>query len=270
MNLTLFLVGLTIAVSALEALVIRHADDQRGRRWGTNTALMVFGSVLGSLLLGTLALTLPTMLRGLGVGVFAIWQLPAPVLWVVGFLLVDVLEYAWHRLSHQVPWLWRLHAVHHADPHVDASTTFRAHPLHALATTAYLLLVLVTLGLPPEVVLLRTAIGGVLGILQHTDLAWLPAKWDRAAAWLICTPRLHRLHHSRDARYFGSNYGGLLSFWDRMFGTLKLPAVGAPAQSDFGLGTMPPERAARLWPTLLQPFTRQSSPLEAAETKKGG
>lgn len=259
MNLTLFLIGLTVAVSALEALVVRHADDQRGRRWGTNVALMIIGSVLGSLLLGTLALTLPTMLRGLGVGVFAMWPLPAAVLWLVGFLLVDVLEYAWHRLSHQVPWLWRLHAVHHADPHVDASTTFRAHPLHALATTMYLLLVLITLGLPPEVVLLRTAIGGVLGILQHTDFVWLTEKWDRAAAWLICTPRLHRLHHSSDARFFGSNYGGLLSLWDRMFGTLQLPATGAPTQSDFGLETMPPERAARLWPTLLQPFVRQSS-----------
>jgi sterol desaturase/sphingolipid hydroxylase (fatty acid hydroxylase superfamily) len=47
--------------------------------------------------------------------------------WIVAFLLLDLTFYYWHRANHVWPWLWRFHNVHHVDPDLDASTSFRFH-----------------------------------------------------------------------------------------------------------------------------------------------
>ena len=51
---------------------------------------------------------------------------------VAGFLLLDFLQYAMHRCQHAVPFLWRLHALHHSDPDVDVTTSVRHHPVEYL------------------------------------------------------------------------------------------------------------------------------------------
>jgi len=47
---------------------------------------------------------------------------------VAAFVILDLFSYAMHRLEYRIEFLWRLHAVHHADPIVDASTGVRQHP----------------------------------------------------------------------------------------------------------------------------------------------
>ena len=47
-----------------------------------------------------------------------------------------MIVYWQHRLFHKVPFLWRLHKVHHADVHVDSSTALRFHPVEIMASIA--------------------------------------------------------------------------------------------------------------------------------------
>ena len=44
--------------------------------------------------------------------------------WAITIVCLEFLGYCWHRLSHAVPWLWRIHAVHHSDVDVDARNLF--------------------------------------------------------------------------------------------------------------------------------------------------
>jgi len=39
---------------------------------------------------------------------------------------MDLTFYYWHRLNHTLPWLWRFHCVHHIDPDLDVTTSFRS------------------------------------------------------------------------------------------------------------------------------------------------
>ena len=60
-------------------------------------------------------------------GLLHIVPLPFPVQFAMGFLLLDLTFYYWHQLNHAVPLLWRFHNVHHIDPDLDVSTSFRFH-----------------------------------------------------------------------------------------------------------------------------------------------
>ncbi len=57
---------------------------------------------------------------------------PALVAWVGSVLALDLAVYAQHVVMHKVPWLWRLHRVHHADVDLDVTTGVRFHPLEYL------------------------------------------------------------------------------------------------------------------------------------------
>src|SRR6185436_5794693 len=53
--------------------------------------------------------------------------LPPAVRAALAFALLDLAFYYWHRLNHEVPVLWRFHNVHHCDPDLGVSTSFRFH-----------------------------------------------------------------------------------------------------------------------------------------------
>ena len=55
---------------------------------------------------------------------------------------------------------------------------------------------------------------------HHANVA-LPGTLDRALRWIVVTPGMHKLHHSRDVREQSSNFTAFLSIWDRLFGTFR-------------------------------------------------
>jgi len=162
--------------------------------------------------------------------------LPGPVLFVAAFLLVDFFTYVFHRLSHGIPGLWRLHAIHHADEHVTAATGQLHHPLETVASYVFLLFLYVVLGVPVVVAIMYGLVYSVHNGFAHADIR-LPKRVDRALRWVIVTPDLHRTHHSMDLSEGNSNFGQVFTLWDRLFGTYvdrpKLPErelqMGLPA-----------------------------------------
>jgi sterol desaturase/sphingolipid hydroxylase (fatty acid hydroxylase superfamily) len=152
--------------------------------------------------------------------VFNLGRLPWPdwLIFITAFLVVDLLNYVFHRLSHLIPWLWRLHAIHHSDEHVSAVTGQLHHPLEVVASYVFLLLAYVVLGMPVIAAIIYGLVFAIENAFAHADIR-LPARVDRWLRWVIVTPDLHRTHHSTVLREGNSNFGQVFTIWDRMFGT---------------------------------------------------
>ncbi|MGB3541654.1 sterol desaturase family protein, partial [Rubrivirga sp.] len=147
--------------------------------------------------------------------------LPLWVRIVAAFLLIDVWMYAWHRLNHRVPFLWRLHRVHHSDAQMDVTTASRFHTGEIVLSSILRIGVIAALGVSAwELVLYETAMFAVVQF-HHSNLGVSPGL-DRALRAVIATPAMHKVHHSRWQPETDSNYGSLFSWWDRLFNSFRM------------------------------------------------
>ena len=173
------------------------------------------------------------------------WPLAVQV--VVGLVVVEFGLYWAHRLSHEWPFLWRFHAVHHSVERLWFFNTGRFHLVDTVVSLVFGQILLVLAGAPGDVVIWTGAVTAFIGILTHCNV-------DMRTGWLdyvFNTPRLHRWHHSRDPREGNSNYGENLMLFDLLFGTYLRPERRPPA--DIGIdGPMPSGFLGQL----AQPFRR--------------
>lgn len=137
---------------------------------------------------------------------------------VTGFLLLDLLAYLTHRCEHALPFLWRFHALHHSDTDLDMTTAVRHHPVEYVFSSCSQWLVLILLDIPAVVLLCHVVVCFGMAAATHGNLR-LPAQLERWLRPAIITTDLHRLHHSTVPAEASSNYGSVLSIWDRLFGT---------------------------------------------------
>ncbi|MEW6730330.1 MAG: sterol desaturase family protein [Acidobacteriota bacterium] len=136
--------------------------------------------------------------------------------WVVAFFGVDFCYYWWHRLSHQVNFLWAVHVVHHQSEDYNLAVALR-QAWFSNITGFFFYLPLALLGIHPLVFItinsfstlyqfwIHTRAIGKLGALEH----------------IINTPSLHRVHHGRNYKYIDKNHGATLMIWDKLFGTYQ-------------------------------------------------
>lgn len=150
---------------------------------------------------------------------FLVPAMPLAVQMIVGLLLLDLVG-AWlaHWVEHKTPLLWRLHLVHHSDTHIDTTTANRHHPGESVVRFVFTLLAVVVTGAPMWMVFLYQSLSVVLSQFNHANIA-LPPALDRALAWVIVSPDMHKVHHHYVLPYTDSNYGNVFSMWDRVFGT---------------------------------------------------
>jgi len=192
-------------------------------------AYYFFGGTLTALLL---MLVSPSLLHLLQAGVPGAW-----LRWVAGqpgwrltleALLVGDLAYYWaHRWSHQVPWLWRFHAVHHSSARMDWLANTRTHPLDAAYTRCVVLVPCYLLGLTQSGVagagrltLAVALFNRVWSSFVHANVHWRLGRLDR----LISTPAFHHWHHANEGpACVDKNYAALLPLWDLLFGSFHLP-----------------------------------------------
>src|ERR1700737_670867 len=189
----------------------------------------------------------------LGVGLLA-WPIDHRWLsFVAGFLLLDLLRYAVHRCEHAVPFLWRFHALHHSDPDVDVTTAVRHHPIeYLLGSTVYWLAVIV-LDFPVDVVLTHGLAVFAAGAVQHGNIR-LPERLDRLLQPVLVTIDMHRIHHSVVLEQGNSNYGLVLSVWDRLFGTCPRLTRAQHDSIVFGVRELPPRECLKPSAMLLTPW----------------
>ena len=147
--------------------------------------------------------------------------LPVWVHVVGALLLLDAWTYLWHRLNHIIPFLWRFHRVHHADPKMDVTTASRFHIGEIFFSSLLRIPLIALLGLHFwELLVYETAMFAVVQF-HHANIA-LPERLDRVLRVLIVTPAMHKVHHSRWQPETDSNYSSLFSFWDRIGRSFRL------------------------------------------------
>jgi sterol desaturase/sphingolipid hydroxylase (fatty acid hydroxylase superfamily) len=216
---------LMAALALLEAGVPLHARSRWHRaHLAPNLALtfltFVTNAVLGAALLGAIAL-----FDARGWGLLPRLGLPplgAAALAVVG---LDLAFYLAHVAMHRSAFLWRFHCVHHSDPAVDVTTTLRQHPGEGLIRYAFLAPFALALGVSPVAFAVYRTASALNALLEHANLR-APRGLDRALALVTTWPHMHKVHHSRRMEESNTNYGNLLSAFDRLFGTFTPSARG--------------------------------------------
>lgn len=211
------LVGLFVAEGVLPYY---QGRDRRCLHGARNLGLAILSGLVGAALA-------PLLLWAFSLGSERGWGL-CPHLGLGGFggalaslLLFDLWMYAWHRANHQIAVLWRFHRVHHTDPAMDCTTALRFHPGEILLSGLANLPVIIALGMSLQTfVLYKAVMVAVIGF-HHSNLA-VPVRIDRGLRRLIVPPSMHRVHHSEIQSETDSNFGTLFSFWDRLFGSLRL------------------------------------------------
>ena len=151
-------------------------------------------------------------------------QIPEPWLPVVGFLLFDFVGYWTHRFYHEIPVLWKFHAIHHSTEHLDWVSGFRAHPFDGtLIAPAFAFLI--AAGFSPELTGAFAIFQIVLGLLLHANVKFR-FRWLHP---FLGTPEMHHWHHSNEKEAIWTNYGAAIPLWDQIFGTYYMPGDKRPS-----------------------------------------
>ena len=232
----------------------------RARHFLGNLLLWVAVAVVLSLLAQYVLSPMLGVATALNLGLLRTLNAPLWLAATLGFLLADFSDYVFHRASHRFRTLWLLHAVHHSDPRLDASTSLRQHPFSYVPALVIRLMLIIALGAPAWSLILRDVLAVINSHLHHAAIAWSPrmiAWTERYVSWLIVPPTAHWLHHDPREALTNSNYGQLLSCWDRMFGTY-VPSTTATGES--GLAALSDLRWQTLRGLLLTPWWARRLP----------
>jgi sterol desaturase/sphingolipid hydroxylase (fatty acid hydroxylase superfamily) len=218
----------------------------------TNLALAAINAVVAAAFSFTILLVTESA-RAHSIGLLNFAPLPPWLHWLGAILLFDCWQYWWHRFNHRVPFLWRFHSVHHADAEMDASSGVRFHTIEIVLSFLARLAVLPLIGVVVPELLLYETISLPVILFHHSNLR-ISERADRCLRWLIVTPRMHYVHHSRWQPETDSNYTSLLSVWDRLFGSFRLREK--PAEISLGLDNYEEREWRRLPGLLAAPFRK--------------
>ena len=264
--LTLLMVFAILSALEIKAPREKLPNKQLRQSYQTNMSLFIVNSIALSLVSASSLLVLAERYSDKGL----LNTLSSPA-WkaVLSFLLLDLLMYLWHKASHSFDCLWVFHKVHHNDPYLNITTSFRIHFLELVITNILKALLVILLGIEEAVVITNEAIMTLFIMFHHTNISF---KGEKLLSYFIIVPSLHRTHHSKQRCEHDSNYGAVLSLWDWLFGTrseLKPAEIGIKGSSPqdlvnlikFGFGFTLPT------PPSVQPVNLDAMIAEAAYYK---
>jgi sterol desaturase/sphingolipid hydroxylase (fatty acid hydroxylase superfamily) len=225
--------GVFVAALALVVILERSVPHARLRpAWRTNLALWASSAGLVGLLCGACACTVARWASQGGVGLLNSVSTPGVAGVALTIVALDGVSYAWHRANHRIPFLWRFHRVHHRDEAFSVSTALRFHPGEILLSLPLRLTAILVLGAPVAGVLAFEALFMCANLLEHGNFD-LPRRAERSLSNVVVTPALHRWHHSREPSELDTNFGTVLTLWDRALGTFH--ANGSETEVATGL-----------------------------------
>jgi len=219
-------IGILLLMMFVEALLPRKARVQkRARRWASNLLLVVIDSVVVRFLLPIVAVGVASYAAAKGWGLLNLIALPDWLAIIAAIIILDMMIYWQHVLSHKWAPLWALHKVHHGAPVI-------------------------------AVIIFEIILNGC-AMFNHSNVRF-PRRFDKVLRAVMVTPDMHRVHHSIIERETNSNYGFSTSLWDRIFRSyIPQPSQG---HNDMVIGLEEHQDASPanlLW-ALILPFKRKS------------
>ena len=143
-------------------------------------------------------------------------MLPLWLFWILTFVVIDLVFYIYHRMSHRIRFLWAIHLSHHSSEEMNFAVSFRQAWFGPVSKIPFFML-LPMLGFDPTIIAAAGVISTLWGIVGHTQIIGKLGFIE----WFFNTPSHHRVHHGSNKQYIDKNYGNLLIIWDRMFGTFE-------------------------------------------------
>ncbi|MHC1481337.1 sterol desaturase family protein [Frateuria aurantia] len=187
--------------------------------------------------------------------------------WLTGFFVVEFSYYWFHRLSHQVRWMWASHAVHHTPEQLTLLSSIRLGWTNLLSAGWLVYLPVMWLGFNPIVVITLLALDLRFQFFLHTEARMHLGPLE----WILNTPGHHRVHHASNASCIDRNYGGALIVFDRIFGTFAAEPIDESLHYGLAqpLGGGPLRQALGEWGRLLGDLRRAASWRDALRISLG-
>lgn len=231
--------------------LVKH-DYNRLKHDGVNLTLLLMLMIInvgyGAILVRVMDWTISS-----GFGILNWIEMPVWLGLILSFVALDLVsQYTAHYLLHRVKWMWKLHMVHHSDTKVDLTTGVRQHPIEFVLRETLALITFVIFGMPVSFYLFYRIITIFFTYWTHANIR-LPKGLDKVLSFIIITPNTHKFHHHFERPWTDTNFGNVLSIWDRMFGTFT---YGDTSEIKYGLDVADDSRDEDLKYQLGLPFNK--------------
>lgn len=170
---------------------------------------------------------------------------------IMTYLILDFALYWQHRWSHEINWLWKLHRVHHYDHELTYTTGFRFHPVEIVLSGFYKLSICILFKLDPLTILVFETILNSASLFTHSNIQIYP-KLRKWISLITFTPHLHHIHHSKISSEQRSNYGFILTLWDKVFRSY-IPEKDIK-KIELGVKDVPEEQSDDIWYLMRSPL----------------
>mgnify|MGYP006291270093 CR=1 FL=1 len=207
---------------AAERLVpLRTATKPGAKRWGLNAVAVAVAFGTAAVTVSPTASATLQLVDKQSFGILQLLPFPPLLTLVCGMLMMDLSFYYWHRLNHAAPLLWRFHNVHHIDPDLDSTTSFRFHFGEIAYSAGFRFVQILIIGPPLAAYAVYEAVF-ICGTVFHHSNIRLPLQVEQILNKIFVTPRMHGVHHSVIRDETNSNYSVVFRWWDKLHRTLRL------------------------------------------------
>jgi sterol desaturase/sphingolipid hydroxylase (fatty acid hydroxylase superfamily) len=136
----------------------------------------------------------------------------------------DFIMYWSHRWFHDVPVLWKYHAVHHSSEELEWISAARFHPINLFLGSVLADVVMLFAGISPNVFVILGPLTIAHSAFVHANLDWSLGPFK----YVIAGPVFHRWHHTAAERGGEKNFASTFPILDVIFGTFYMPAGQLP------------------------------------------
>jgi sterol desaturase/sphingolipid hydroxylase (fatty acid hydroxylase superfamily) len=248
--------GVFGVLMVIQAWMPRRGERSAPGRRMRNVMMTLISTACVRLLLPMSAVGFAAVAADMNLGLFNHVSWPVAVEFAITIVALDLAIYWQHRWMHLIPWLWRIHRLHHTDTNFELTLALRFHPIEIMLSLLYKCLVIAALGAAPLAVLLYEILLALFALFSHADID-IAERWDRRLRRIVITPDWHRVHHSVHRRETDSNFGNMLSLWDRIFASAIEQPRDGHRDMLIGLDAFRDGQSQRLPAMLAQPFLNE-------------
>ena len=226
-----FFLGILVVMALWEILSPRRIlTVSKPYRWFSNLSIVVINTLVVRIIFPAAAVGVAAYAATKGYGLFNYLTINSIIAVILSIVFLDMLIYWQHVIFHKVPFLWRIHRMHHADQDFDVTTGSRFHPIEIVLSMLIKFSAVLLLGIPIVAIILFEIILNLTAMFNHSNVS-LPSSLDKIIRKLVVTPDMHRVHHSVIPSETNSNFGFNLSIWDKLFSTY----IAQPSEGHLGM-----------------------------------